>query len=260
MKAEVGNWLHAAAPSGVGRISYSSDQDGATDWALAWPPLRGQAWVVHLHGHGSSGDQIFTRRDIADRWLAHYRKLGLGVLGPNLRGNAYMCPEAVADLHALLAWVRGEYGARQFYFLSGSMGGIGNLIYAILHPEDVYAAAALGSATDLASYHGWCCAHPGGIRDEIRLAIEAAYGGRPDQVPERYAAHSVTRHADRLVMPLLLAHGAADEVIPVEQSRELHGRLSGAQDVKYVEIAGGGHDAPLHDAGMLEWLDERYVS
>ena len=32
--------------------------------------------MVHLHGHGSHGDQIFTRPDIRDLWLSLYRELG----------------------------------------------------------------------------------------------------------------------------------------------------------------------------------------
>ena len=255
-EAAVERWEHQGAPVGVDRLAYQSAVDGRRDWALAWrPPGAGATWVVHLHGHGSTGDQIFTRPDIRDQWLARYRALGLGVLSPNLRGNAWMCPEAVADLHALLVWVRREYGVRQFYLLSGSMGGTGNLIYAVRHPADVAAVAALCPVTDLVSYHAWCAAHAGGVRDEIRLAIEAAYGGRPDQVPERYAAHVVTAHAARLTMPVFVAHATGDDVIPVQQSRTLRDRLPNARNLTYVELAGGDHDTPLHQAGMLAWLE-----
>jgi pimeloyl-ACP methyl ester carboxylesterase len=213
--------------------------------------------VVHLHGHGSSGDQIFTRQDIRDMWLAHYRSHGLGVLSPNLRGNAWMCPKAVEDLHLLLDWVRREYAVERFFFLSGSMGGTGNLIYAVRYPGDVAAVAALCPVTDIAAYHAWCGVHAGGVRDEIRLAIESAYGGRPDEVPDRYSAHSAVRHAQRLTMPLFFSHATGDETIPVEQSRGLHRCLSAARNATYVEIEGGNHDTPLHKSGVLEWLDRQ---
>src|SRR5437660_89948 len=93
---------------------------------------------------------------------------------PNLRGNAWLCPEAVADLHSLLHVLRNDFAAQRFYFVSGSMGGTGNLIYATLHPEDVALVVAQCPVTDLIEYHRWCAEHPGGVRDQIRAAIEAA--------------------------------------------------------------------------------------
>lgn len=255
LKHQTHPWVHPDAPSGITRIAYTSMTDCLEDWALVRRPREGRTWVVHLHGHGSTGDQVYTRPDIRQHWLAHYLALGLGILSPNLRGNAWMSPEAVADLHALLEFVRGEYGAQDFCFLSGSMGATGNLSYATIHPEDVSMVAALCPVTDLSAYHEWCCLHPGGVRDEIRAAIESAYGGRPDQVPEQYVRRNVARHADRLTMPLLLAHATGDGIVPVEQSRVLWQRLSGRPQVTYVEIEGGDHDSPLHGGGLLGWLD-----
>ena len=168
-----------------------------------------------------------------------------------------MCPEAVADLHLLVNEVRSEYGAALFYFVSGSMGGTGNLIYASFHPEDVAATVALCPVTDIVAYHGWCHRHSGGIRDEIRLAIESAYGGGPEQVPNRYAEHIVTRNVDRLTMPVFLSHATSDAVIPVQQSRNLHRLMANADKLTYVEIEGGDHDTPLHESGALEWLEKQ---
>lgn len=256
MKFVTQMWYHPDAQGRVEKLIYRSDKDKSEDWALVRRPDRGNTWVVHLHGHGSTGDQIYTRADLRDLWLSRYLQLGLGVLSPNLRGNVWMCPEAVADLHRLLEVVRKEYGAREFCFVSGSMGGTGNLIYAISHPEDVALVVALCAVTDLASYYEWCCVHPGGTRDEIREAIELAYGGSPDQVPDKYKAHSVIRHSCRLTMPLMLSHAQGDDVIPVEQSQRLYQRLSPADNVTYVEIEGGNHDTPLHGNAMLQWLEK----
>ena len=49
--------------SGVVRVEYVSGVDGVRDWALLWPPTAGNAWAVHLHGHGSHGDQYFIGRN-----------------------------------------------------------------------------------------------------------------------------------------------------------------------------------------------------
>lgn len=247
-------WAHPDYP-GVKKLAYPV-AGGGEDWALAWPGDE-DTWVVHLHGHGSTGDQLFTREDVRTLWLPAYRAAGYGVLSPHLRGNAWMCPEAVEDLSLLLAEVRRRFGARRFAFVSGSMGGTGNLIYAVRHPEEVAALVALCPATEVAGYTAWCGAQATGIIGEIYQALVTAYGGTPDKQPERYAAHSAVGHADRLTMPVYLCHGDADTLIPVTESHRLLAALPPNADFTYRELPGGGHDAPLYQLEFLDWLRER---
>ncbi len=247
------------ALAGIRRIDYRSGRDGFADWALARPPATGHIWLVCLHGHGSQGDQLYTRRDIRERWLPEFLNRDLGVLTPNLRGNAWMGPAAVADLDDLLGLVRAEFGAGAFLFASGSMGGTGNLIYAALRPRNVAGVLARGAASDLAGYHAWCRERQVGqpVLGEIADAIAVAYGGPPETTPAAYAAHSALAQADRLTMPLFLAHGAADAVIPVSQMRALVGRLAQHPRLVYHEIPDGNHDSPLHaqtTPHALDWL------
>jgi len=70
---------------------------------------------------------------------------------------------------------------------------------------------------------------------------------------------------DRRDPPFLIIHGAADPVVPVEQSRELRDRLKRAGvEVEYIEVPGGRHggfrgthpdDAELFKR-MVEFLDK----
>lgn len=235
----------AVLPPGVLRLDYESGT--LADWALLWPPdSRSEGkWFVVIHGHGSTGDQLYTRPDIRDLWLTAFRRTGAGILTPNLRGNAWMCPEAISDLHGLLALVRERYGARRFYLASGSMGGTSNLIYAAAHPEDTAGVVALCPATDLASYYAWCRHRNTGVLREIADAIEAAYRGNADRAGVGYAASSALRHARRLTMPVFMAHGTNDDTIPVSQSRRLVGAMADSSNLVYQEIAGGDHDSPL---------------
>lgn len=245
-------------PRNVARIDYRSDQDGCEDWALALPPEHGDTWIVCLHGHGSHGDQLYTRPDIRDHWLPEFRKYGCGVLTPNLRGNAWMAPAAAFDLHTLLNRVRHDYAARHFIFASGSMGGTGNLIYAVLYPQDVAAAVALGAATDLATYHDWCRHENAGVVKEIADAIESAYGGAPAEVPDLYREHSTRRQSGVLTMPVYLVHGGDDVIIPVSEARALAEGMAAARTFVYHEIPGGNHDAPLWQMPQaLEWVMTR---
>jgi dipeptidyl aminopeptidase/acylaminoacyl peptidase len=241
-------------PADVIRLDYTSRVDGVRDWALARPPATGGAWVVVLHGHGSHGDQLYTRADITEHWLGPLWGAGLGLLTPNLRDNAWMSPPAVDDLHDLVGWTRRRFKVGRFLFLSGSMGGTGNLIYAALHPEDCAAVAALGATTDLTAHHDWCMGFAGGIQRQVGEAIEKAYGGPPAAAPERYRRHSPLFHADRLTMPIFLSHGESDALMPVDGIRQLAAQLKDRPDVVYLEIPHGNHDSPLFTRTAMEWL------
>ncbi|HUT59838.1 MAG TPA: alpha/beta fold hydrolase [Phycisphaerae bacterium] len=242
-------------PPGVLRLDYRSGADGLADWALLWPPESGTTWIVNLHGYGSHGDQLYVRADIRRDWLPEFRRRGLGVLTPNLRDNAWMSPAASADLRGLLQSARERHGAGRFVFVGGSMGGTGNLVYAVLHPEDVAGVAALCPATDIASlYRRYGSQGDSPRAREFAESIRAGYGGTPDESPRTYERHSCLRHCDRLTMPVFLAHGEADGSIPVGDSRALAAACAG-QRLKYVEIPGGDHDAPLAAPIMQQALD-----
>lgn len=244
---------------GLLRLDFKSDIDKAADFAIVRPPEKdwgdGGTWAVVLHGHGSTGTQLFTREDIRRDWLPELKRRKLGIICPNIRGNSWMCPEAAEDLHALLDYTRRHFKAKRFILLGGSMGGTSCLIYSTLHPEDVSACVALCPATDLPGYLALCKKHPGGAQKEIAAAIEKAYKGDA-ALMER---HSALKHADKLTMPLFVVHGSADPLIPVEQSRALEAKMDGVKSFKYLEIP-GGHDAPLdkrHSLCAIEWVFKR---
>ncbi|MBA2481894.1 MAG: alpha/beta fold hydrolase, partial [Planctomycetes bacterium] len=203
-------------------------------------------WVVVIHGHGSRGAQLFTRPDIRDLWLPCLRNHRFNILTPDLRGNAWMSPAAVADCAALVAHLRQRCGARRILFASGSMGGTSNLIYATLRPQDVDGVVALCPATDLANYHRWASdrATALAVLGDIAAAIASAYGETAESDPQVFARHSALMNSARLTMPLWIAHGDADAIIPVEQSRALMAQFAG-RAVSYREIAGGDHEAPI---------------
>jgi len=242
-------------PSGVAHLAYRSAVDGREDWALLSPPTRGRTWLVCIHGYGSHGDQLYTRADLRRDWWPEFQTRGVGVLTPNLRDNSWMSPSAAADLRMLLDFLRGEHGAERFVLFGGSMGGTSVLVYAVLHPEDVAGVGSLCPATDIAARHEWCKRYScEALPEGISAAIADAYGGTPDELPEVFDRHSCLAHADRLTMPVYLAHGDADDIIPVSESRALAAVLP-ARVLKYREIPGGGHDAPLALPVIQEALD-----
>ena len=230
----------------IDRVEYTSSADGRKDWALVRLGQKSGTWVVCIHGHGSHGDQLYTREDIRERWLGEFIKVGGGILTPNLRDNAWMSPAAAKDMNDLLQFIRDEYDAQKFIFASGSMGGTSNLIYGILHPEDVAGIIALGATSDLAGYYRWCRVQQGKpIAAEIADAIESAYGGSPEKQPKVYRRHNVIEHCENLTMPVYLAHGEHDAAMPVDQSRRLAQVMAGKTNFTYDEIPAGKHDSPL---------------
>jgi len=247
-------WDHPRAVPGTRRLDFQCCDGDGSDWALYRPPDRGASWVVVLHGHGSTGDQLFTRDDIRTHWLKWILAQGLGVLTPHLHGNAWMHARAVADLHGLVRWLRRDCGARRLVLLGGSMGGASALIHAIRHPEDFQAVAALCAATDLAQLHGSLAGQTEWPQAEIAAALEAGYGGPPACCAPAYEAHGVLRHAHRLAMPLYVAHGDDDLLIPVAHTERLRGALPPDAPATFEILAGGGHDAPLTAPGLRPWL------
>lgn len=246
--------LGAFYPANLLRLVYQSTVDGFEDWTLLLPGANPAAWIVVLHGHGSTGDQLYTRQDIREAWLPRFLDSGAGILTVNLRGNAWMSPGAAEDLHELLQWMRVEQGMERTLFYSGSMGGTSNLIYAVLHPEDVNGVVARGAATDLATYYWWCLDQPIEIALQIAGAIKEAYGGDPSSQKVLFQRHSVIANAARLTMPVYLAHGESDILIPVEQSRNLAQVMKHQKYFSYHEIPGGNHDSPLWDEGAWEFV------
>jgi len=238
---------------GVFRIEFASPMDRSRQWALVKPNPASRDWVIVIHGHGSRGDQLFTRPDIRDAWLPAFHERALNVLTPDLRGNAWMSPAAAMDMHALVVWLREQYSAERCLFAGGSMGGTSNLIYAALHPDDVSGVVALCPATDLEQYEAWCRANcrAGDILEQIADAIVAAYHGSPQ--PQTYQRHSALLNHQRLAMPVWVCHSSGDNIIPVCGARSLAAAMASRGSLRYEEIAGGNHETSL--PRFLEGLD-----
>lgn len=109
-------------PKSLRRLEYCSSLDGIKDYAYILPGENPEFWIIVLHGHGSHGDQLYTRKDVRECWLEPLRKTGGGIITPNLRDNAWMNPAAASDLHELINFLRKEYGLNKTLFCSGSMG------------------------------------------------------------------------------------------------------------------------------------------
>jgi len=206
-------------PEGTVRIRFESSVDGNEDWALFRPGDPAKPVIVNIHGAFSTGDQIFTRRDIREHWLTVFLREDLSLLSPNARGTTYMSPATVVDTNDLLDLVGERFVPQpQFIFWGGSAGASSSVIFAVCHPERVSGLVALGTCDLL---HRMEFAHAGDhpVLKRLEQAIVEAYGGTPEEVPDVYRAHSALAHAERLTMPFFLASGEYDVLVPIEKVR-----------------------------------------
>lgn len=221
------------------KYEYVSKVDGLKDWYFVHDAGENTACVVYLHGHGSHGDQPFTRKDLAAILLPMFEKYDLSIISFNLRDNAWMSRAAVTDLREQLLECRREYRFSRYIFIAGSMGGTGALIFASQYPELIDGIIIGGAATDIGRYREYCrtnTAHP--VLPELFQAIDEHYA------PEDYEAYNVCTHFEKLTMPIVFYHGIDDPVMPVSEMTSLQEKMKDFPNA-YFKAVPGTHDAPL---------------
>jgi acylglycerol lipase len=255
----------------------------------AWPPpATVRAAVVIAHGAGEhSGRYQHVGQRLADAGYATYALDHHGH-GRSAGKPALLDMErAVGDLRSLISDVRGEDPERRVFLLGHSMGGCISLVYACRHQEEIdglilssplaalqaasapmrIASKALGAVApglgvyavptekishdpdvvrayeeDPLVFHGKL---PARTIAELTRAIEAF----PEEVPS-------------LTLPLLVFHGSADEITPVDGS-EMVIEEAGSADKTFVLLDGLYHETmnePEQDEVLdlvVGWLDER---
>ena len=191
-------------------------------------------------------------RDTADYdwWAQFTASLGYGVLQPNFRGSAgygaafeeagrRQWGEAIqADVADGAAWLveRGYADPGRLCVAGGSFGGYTALVASIEDSGRYRCAVSLAGVSDLLSLIRQEQAFNGGAQAMTRLV------GRYFADHERLSENSPARRAEHVGMPILLAHGDADTVVPVSHSRTLKRRLDAAgKSVTYLELPLADH-------------------
>lgn len=112
--------------------------------------------------------------------------------------------------------------------------------------------AALAGATVTPDRYA-CAASINGVSDPEDMLKDAQRGGKSRMIAEWWGKSmgsdmdqlrrvSPLRHADKVRIPVLLLHGLEDSVVPIEQSRWMHGKLQRAKrNVRYAELGGDDH-------------------
>ncbi len=82
-------------------------------------------------------------------------------------------------------------------------------------------------------------------------------GGPPDPIAlEAYRDASPIAHVSASSAPMLLLHGDADDVVPVQMAQAMHQVMKNAgADVTLIELPGGSHNFARESGGHPDWPD-----
>lgn len=192
----------------------------ASAWSLGYNQLHQElaaagTTVIGLNQRGSTGYGEAHRRAIQDAWG-----------GPDL-----------ADVRSVLRQLhreRAEADRPPPALLGASYGAYLALLAAAAEPTAVRRTALLAPFLSGRRLH--CQAGP-----HVRALIERA--GGLAEIQDELGPRDALAWGPRIRGPLLIAHGAQDSVIPVDQSRALHQELvRHDREVDYLELPDAGHE------------------
>jgi acetyl esterase/lipase len=198
--------------------------------------------VIVLHGtgpfnRGRKGFRLLGRR------LARQGYVALAVGFRCKPTDVY--PASITDVEAALAWVQ-ENAARyridkgRIGVLGFSGGGTLGCLLGMKKPVRVRAVVSYFAPSDLIRLHKNAQTIQGMI---IARLLELWFEGPPDKAGAKYKAASPVTHVHKGAAPLLLLHGTADPVVPLEQSQLLYKKLNKAgAKVALLAFENAAHD------------------
>jgi acetyl esterase/lipase len=218
---------------------------------LYLPPSPSPAPVI-VHVHGGGWRRGSRRHPLPRLGADFYQRLagqGFAVAAVDYRlsGEARF-PAALEDVRAAAGWVRehaADYGLdRGRVFLWGDSAGghlalMTGLTGAKVPGSEVQGVVAWFPVTDLAGLASDVAA-AGGVPDPGPESREALFLGAPAAAaPGRAREASPVAHASAAAPPVLLLHGAADDMVPPAQSIRLAGALTAAGATVELELVPG---------------------
>jgi len=210
-------------------------------------PQGGESAPVIVYVHGGGWRRGSRREPLPVLGAGFYESLtaaGFAVVAIDYRlsGEARF-PAPLEDVRTAIGWVRdhaASYGldAGRVFLWGDSAGGHLALLAALTGTK-VHAVVAWFPVTDLAGLPS-DVADAGGVPDPGPQSREAQFLGAPaSSVPGLARQASPVTHASASAPPILLMHGAVDDMVPPAQSVRLAKALSAAGATVELELVPG---------------------
>jgi len=206
--------------------------------------VRGKEWpsILYFHGNGETVD--------THQWIApDYNRRGMNLFVSDYRG--YGASEGkptisnmMADAHVIFESFRGvlqEEGFADSVFVMGRSLGSVPAIEVALHYQDSIRGLIVESGAAHNFRRLW---------DYLGVSHGAAVGEESPFL-NRVKVRQVHK-------PTLIMHGEYDEVISVEEGKELY-RSSGAEDKRLLIVTGAGHNDIMMDQDTYFGAVEEFV-
>ncbi|MFA6543325.1 MAG: alpha/beta fold hydrolase [Limisphaerales bacterium] len=232
-------------------VSFTAKVDGSEQKYVEWLPPGFEAGTPHdvllvFHGHGSDRWQFIRGafgeargvRDVAARF-------GLILVSPDYRAKtSWMGPKAEVDVVQIIADLRERNKIGRVFLAGASMGGTSVLTFTALHPDLVAGVCSMNGTANHLEY------------EKFQDAIAASYGGTKAQVPDEYKKRSAELWPGKFTMPVAIAVGGRDEVVPPKSTLRLAEKLKQAgRKTLLIHRENGGHSTTYEDAmAALEFV------
>jgi pimeloyl-ACP methyl ester carboxylesterase len=225
----------------------------AQQYVLVYPdgfkPDEPHHLLIALHGHGSDRwqfargvfDEANATRDVA----AAHRML---LVAPDYRRNtSWMGPKAEADMLQILDELKARFRIGKVIACGGSMGGSSCLTFAAMHPDRIDGVASMNGTANHLEY------------ENFQDAIAASFGGTKAKIPQEYKKRSAEYWPERLTMPVAIAVGGKDNVVPPDSVIRLAGILKKLQpNVLLIIRPATGHTTNYADSkAILEFVIDK---
>jgi acetyl esterase/lipase len=226
-------------------------------------PPGGRPVLIAIHG---GGWKRLSKSGYGARIASAFVAQGYVVVAPNYALSAPghpSWPTNLEDLQAVVTWVRTHAGVlginpNQVAAIGESAGAnLAELLGTDPGPAGasavstrVDAVIAFSAPSDLPALYA---ESPGAGR-----SVAQFLGGRPRQIPARYAAASPIDQVAPGDPPMLLVHGQQDFFVPASQSQAMAAALSAAGVRNQLILVPGGHplDFPTHYSELIHTVLE----
>ncbi len=199
-------------------------------------PNRGRPALLAIHGGGwRGGSKAEYGRSVAE--LATHGLVVIAIDYRLSRPNHPSWPDNLDDVRYALRWVRehaSELGVdrERIAVMGASAGGhLALMLGLTARPNEVSAVIDFYGPTDLR-----LLAQKGSAAES---PVVLMLGGRPEEIPERYAEASPIDRIGPDAPPVLIFHGADDVLVPLVQSRILAEQLRKAGVFSKLSVVKG---------------------